>query len=180
MGGKCACCGYDKCQSALELHHINPNEKSFTISEHCNWGWEKIKNEIKKCVLICANCHREIHAGLINTNDLQSNFNIERSLEIDKLNEKNQKHQPTCNNCGALITSKSKGLCENCAHLQARIAIRPDRNELKYMIRTIPFVQIAQKYNVSDNAIRKWCKSMNLPSKKTEIKSYSEEEWQFI
>ena len=60
-GGKCEKCGYDKCLSALEFHHIDPSKKDFTISTVINRKFEKIKNELDKCVLVCANCHREIH-----------------------------------------------------------------------------------------------------------------------
>ena len=48
------------------------------------------------------------------------------------------------------------------------------------MIRTLPFTKIGEKYGVSDNAVRKWCKSRNLPYKKTDIKNYSDEEWELI
>ena len=57
---------------------------------------------------------------------------------------------------------------------------RPSREDLKQLIRTTPFTQIAQKYGVSDNAIRKWCVAMNLPNKKGDINNYSEEEWNLI
>lgn len=60
-GGKCVKCGYDKCVKALEFHHLDPNEKDFGISINCNRAWEKIKIELDKCILVCANCHREIH-----------------------------------------------------------------------------------------------------------------------
>lgn len=60
-GGKCQICGYCKCNNALEFHHINPLNKEFHISKNMNKSWKKIKNEIDKCLLVCANCHREIH-----------------------------------------------------------------------------------------------------------------------
>lgn len=65
-GGSCQTCGYNKYNGALEFHHTNPNEKDFSIGEkgHCT-SWEKVKEELDKCVLVCSNCHREIHAGLI-------------------------------------------------------------------------------------------------------------------
>ena len=61
-GGKCERCGYDKCSEALEFHHPNPDSKDFGISQkgYC-WSWAKIKIELDKCILLCANCHREIH-----------------------------------------------------------------------------------------------------------------------
>ena len=67
--------------------------------------------------------------------------------------------------------------CVNCSYLFQRRAERPSKEELKQMIRTKPFTQIAQQFKVSDNAVRKWCDSYGLPRKKTEINSYSDEEW---
>ena len=58
----CALCGYNKCMAALEFHHPEDNKK-IEISQ-C-WSMEAIKKEIHKCTCVCANCHREIHAGLI-------------------------------------------------------------------------------------------------------------------
>ena len=61
-GGKCEICGYDKCIDALEFHHKNPEEKDFGISSGETKSWEKIKKELDKCIMLCANCHREIHS----------------------------------------------------------------------------------------------------------------------
>jgi DNA-binding CsgD family transcriptional regulator len=59
-GGCCEICGYDKCINALEFHHKDPKEKDFSPSGK-SYSWERVKNEIEKCILVCANCHREIH-----------------------------------------------------------------------------------------------------------------------
>lgn len=61
-GGKCEMCGYDKCIEALEFHHIDPNEKEFTITVSKNYDLKSLKKESDKCMLVCANCHREIHS----------------------------------------------------------------------------------------------------------------------
>lgn len=64
-GSKCEICGYSKCYEALDFHHRDPSIKSFGLSaKGITRSWDKIKDEIDKCVLICANCHREIHAGI--------------------------------------------------------------------------------------------------------------------
>lgn len=60
-GGKCEICGYNKCISALTFHHINPDEKEFTISHRQSISFENMKAEIDKCQLLCCNCHNEIH-----------------------------------------------------------------------------------------------------------------------
>ena len=70
MGGCCKICGYNKCTAALEFHHINPNEKDFSISAHgYTKSWETIKKELNKCICVCANCHREIHNKIIDISD---------------------------------------------------------------------------------------------------------------
>lgn len=66
LGGSCKLCGYNKCVEALDFHHINPNEKDFGISMNLNRSWNKIETELIKCILVCSNCHREIHNGLVN------------------------------------------------------------------------------------------------------------------
>lgn len=65
-GGKCECCGYDKCVSALEFHHLDSSTKEFGIGQNgYTRSWDKNKEELDKCILVCANCHREIHCGLV-------------------------------------------------------------------------------------------------------------------
>ena len=178
MGGKCQCCGYNKCQSALELHHINPQEKEFTVSANTNRSWQSIVQEIKKCTLVCANCHREIEADLIESP--QCSFNQEKADEVSQLIQDSKTHKIYyCQNCGKEVF-KGSTYCPECAHQMQRKVERPSREDLKQLIRTIPFTQIAQKYGVSDNAIRKWCSSMNLPNKKGDINNYSDEEWNLI
>jgi len=61
MGGKCSRCGYDKCSKALHFHHLDPKEKDFQISGSKNRSWEVIVEELKKCIMVCSNCHAEIH-----------------------------------------------------------------------------------------------------------------------
>lgn len=60
-GGKCEICDYSKCIKALEFHHLDPKEKDFTISSSGLKDIVKLKKEVDKCILLCANCHREIH-----------------------------------------------------------------------------------------------------------------------
>lgn len=69
-GGKCSLCGYNKCVKALEFHHIDPHKKDFQISRYSNLKWETVVREVDKCILVCSNCHREIHDGLRNVSPL--------------------------------------------------------------------------------------------------------------
>jgi hypothetical protein len=65
MGGCCKACGYDQCNEALELHHIDPTQKdvSFSTFRSTPRAISTLIAELKKCVLLCANCHRKVHAG---------------------------------------------------------------------------------------------------------------------
>jgi hypothetical protein len=70
LGGKCASCGYDKHQVALSVHHKDPSIKDEHFARHKGWSIEKIKRELRSCVLLCMNCHTAYHAGdLISTWD---------------------------------------------------------------------------------------------------------------
>ena len=65
-GGKCYVCGYDRYIGALEFHHIDPTKKEFGLGmSGLTRSWEKTRKELDKCVIICSNCHRELHGGLI-------------------------------------------------------------------------------------------------------------------
>jgi hypothetical protein len=63
-GGKCEICGYDKCVRSLDFHHVNSSEKDFGISSGVCKSWIKIKTELDKCILVCKNCHGEIHHNI--------------------------------------------------------------------------------------------------------------------
>jgi len=66
MGGACAICGYNECNDSLCLHHLDPTQKEFSFGGVTKnpKAWGKIIVELRKCVLLCHNCHSEIHAGV--------------------------------------------------------------------------------------------------------------------
>lgn len=68
-GGCCQHCGYNRCAWALEFHHLDPSQKDFAISRKCHTLFDlAIMAELDKCVLLCSNCHTEIHAGIMTLN----------------------------------------------------------------------------------------------------------------
>ena len=86
-GGECAVCGYKKCLAALHFHHINSFEKKFNISEKTRLDQE-LKEELKKCILLCANCHISYHQGLIETEllvDLKENLKCYNKVMIQQI-----------------------------------------------------------------------------------------------
>jgi len=64
LENKCCICGYDKCEDALALHHIDPAIKELTFASSWGLAIETLKEEAKKCILLCCRCHAEVHAGI--------------------------------------------------------------------------------------------------------------------
>ena len=64
-GGRCALCGYGRCTLNLHFHHVDPATKSFPVNAMRGKGLEALREEARKCVLLCANCHGEVEAGLV-------------------------------------------------------------------------------------------------------------------
>lgn len=62
LGGKCVDCNSCFPPEVYDFHHLNPEEKDFTIGEYMGYSLQKLKQEAQKCVLLCANCHRIKHA----------------------------------------------------------------------------------------------------------------------
>lgn len=180
LGSKCSLCGYDRCIGALEFHHIEPENKGYQLSSGNCHNLENDLKEAEKCILVCSNCHKEIHnSNIYNDIDLWNyqvyNYDFANKLLYEQNKNLEEKH---CLNCGVSISKYSNGLCPQCAALERRVVKeRPSREELKKLIRELPFTKIAEIYNCTDNSIRKWCDKENLPRKKSEINSYTDEQW---
>lgn len=151
---ECELCGVSTWRGVelpLELHHKDGN--------HYN-------NDLDNLAILCPNCH-SIQEG-------NSGANIKSCKEKVEL-------KYFCCDCGAVI-SRGATRCKSCAAKEAQKnkTNKPSREELKVLIRTVPFVQIGRMFGVSDNAVRKWCDSYGLPRKATDIKNITEEEWSKI
>ena len=77
-GGACQHCGYNKCIRALEFHHVDPTQKDFGISRTLTKSVAKLKEEVSKCILLCSNCHAEIHQELYEQGYNQFESGIQR------------------------------------------------------------------------------------------------------
>lgn len=180
LGSQCCLYGYDKCLGALEFHHIEPENKKYQLS---NGNCHKIEDDLeeaKKCILVCSNCHREIHTTDIYKNINLWKYQIYNDDYANTLVHKEKEYK--CSECGVPITKYSRsGLCSSCVQKRNRIVKnRPSREELKKLIREKSFVEIARMYDCTDNAVRKWCDKEYLPRRKKDIESYSDEEWKNI
>lgn len=162
LGEKCILCGYNANLAAFHFHHLDPKTKE------CSWGvmrhkaWHLIIEELKKCVLLCANCHAEIHAPPEN-----------QLLEPDgtatpSLANKHFELQPTgkCPGCGEDVYATTYCSRECAAIGQRKVEDRPNKQELEELIATKSLCAIGRQFGVSDNAIRKWAKRYGIPYKK--------------
>lgn len=153
FGGKCSICGYDKCINSLDFHHIDPNKKEYPPSYLMNLSIENAQKELEKCILVCKNCHGEIHSE-------NYDFNIDVTKYIRKWNE------IECGFCHTkfLTMNDDRKFCsDTCSQLsQMKVKNRPDKKELKNLIEKYNWTELGRMYNVSDNAIRKWARKYGL------------------
>lgn len=82
----CALCGYAKTSAAIDFHHV-VDDKRFEISSHRgSFSEQSLREEINKCIRVCANCHREIHAGLISEKKVMKAYRKQQHLGIGQMN----------------------------------------------------------------------------------------------
>jgi hypothetical protein len=140
MGGSCQVCGYKKCIAALELHHINPQEKDFSFSKvrANNANWAKIVEELRKCILVCANCHREVH-----NNDLKLPTNYKKFDETFKfVGSKRLKVYDNCSICGN-IKPETQKYCSTKCHATSK------KNSGKINWDSINLEELIKKYKTN-------------------------------
>lgn len=65
LGDSCSSCGFDQYPCSLDIHHLDPEQKDLAFASMRGWTLERISNEMKKCILLCSNCHRAVHNGLL-------------------------------------------------------------------------------------------------------------------
>ncbi len=158
MGGQCVCCGYDKCNNALDLHHINPEEKEFGLGKiMCHpISWEKIVIELRKCVIVCNRCHQEIHAGIT---FLDNNITCFNEYFADYKNKKDYDKCPVCNK---QKPKYNKTCSRNCA---AKLSRKVDWNniDLEQMLKMFgTTIAVADELELSNKAVIKRAKKLNL------------------
>ena len=151
FGFKCQICDYDKCQTALEFHHISSESKLFSLSSNDKYtAYKDIANEAKKCVMVCANCHREIHAGLVKI-ELKSNFDEDKFLTYLKLN----KPKKTCKICQNEIESRKSFCSMTCRKKFNEHGFDQNLMISMYERDKKSFMFIGRYFNVSGTTIKK-------------------------
>ena len=150
----CSICGQEPVWQGKELtlilDHINGINKDDRL-ENLRW--------------VCPNCNQQL--------DTTGSKNPNRKIIAKKY---------YCQDCGVEI-NKGAIRCITCYNKYRTVPLENmpvTREELKELIRIKPFTQIGKQFQVSDNAIRKWCDKFSLPRKSSEIKKYSDDDWSKI
>ena len=187
-GGKCEICGYSKCIDALDFHHLNPEEKQFNLSS-AKVSFEKAKKEVDKCILVCANCHREIHYT-INQEKQQKEKEQCKQFYIEALNDRENSKEKKIRNSYLFLKETdifkdmenqmsrneifqkyhinnrtfNKFLKENgITYNNKKVVVnKPSKEELIELLKTYNVNQISKMYDVSYNGVKKWCKKFNI------------------
>ena len=157
FGGCCSICGYNRYSGALELHHIDPNKKDFGFGSirASAKSWSKICNELMKCALLCSNCHKEVHHGITNLPNDYVKFNKEF------LDYKRLKYFDTCPVCGSEKRKSNRTCSYKCAGKLSR-KVDWDSVDLRCLLQKYSKSQIGKIFGVSDKAVHKRAKKLNL------------------
>lgn len=168
-GGECVICGYNKCNNALHFHHLDPDKKDFSLSgSGFTHSIDCLKQEADKCILLCANCHAEIHSiefAKVRKEKLKY-FNLPEFPE----KKQNKSMVIQCHQCNADITvypsrfrNRKFIFCsQGCKNLYYRRVSLPTEEELNKLLWEMPTTHIAKKFGVSDKAVERWAKKFNL------------------
>lgn len=154
-GGACEKCGYNKCIAALDFHHSNPNEKLFQIDVRhiSNKNMKDLLKELDKCVLLCANCHREEHNPSL--------FFDEVILELEKIQDNHKsffepkRKLDVCKFCGnTFVKMKGKIYCSSkCRESDKNY---PLKNELLMTYDELKsWEKVAKKYGITRRIIQR-------------------------
>lgn len=163
-GGECEKCGYNACMGSLHFHHLDQHEKSEGIASLIKkyYDLDKIRNELDKCILLCANCHGEEHGNrdsfLFTEEELLNGPRRGRRRGI--VNEITK----SCSYCNEEFKvnckRKKRKFCSlRCSSLSQRKTEWPSKEELEKMlfVDKMTRVKISKLFGVSDVTIRSWC-----------------------
>ena len=155
LGGKCCKCGYDKSISALEFHHLNPEEKSYSLDMRriSSKNIDELKQEADKCILVCSNCHREIHYPHLNKDKIEETLNGIKTEILEKKQPK-RKTKYVCEYCGKPFkaVTRKRFCCHEC---RMKSMNYPSYEELKQKYEELQsWTKVCEFYSLGRNVVR--------------------------
>lgn len=159
FGSKCGICSYNKCLRALEFHHLDPNKKDFSIG---SWRivskWSRLVEEVEKCVLVCSNCHREVHDGITFIHNEIQKFDPKFKEYIE---EKHTNYN-SCETCGSIKSNLNRFCSIKCSS-KFKIKGNWDLIDLSKLLKQkMTYSEIGRVVGVSGTSVKKRAKKMGL------------------
>jgi len=157
LGGGCCICGYNYCLNALEMHHLDPKEKEVTLGYIMAnpIAWSRIVKELRKCVLLCSNHHKEVHNGITTIPINAPRFNEEYATKNFR-----RESWHDCPICGASIPPYRKTCSKSCAAKKARMVKWDNLIVEDMMTKGKSFEEIADFFDVTNMAVQKRIKKI--------------------
>jgi predicted RNA-binding Zn-ribbon protein involved in translation (DUF1610 family) len=161
FGDKCAICKKEYPSELFDFHHVNKDDKKFSLGSVRGSirSWKKIVDEVKKCIMLCSNCHRLVEYNYkeipINAKRFDESF-----TEYVKVSSLEQYAYHNCPICGSNKVHRNHTYCSNICSAKARRKVkdRPSITELIKMVKENGYVSTGKEFGVTDNTIRKWIK----------------------
>lgn len=161
MGGCCQICKYNNCNEALSFHHLDPTLKKFQfgkIRANCK-SWNKIVEELRKCILLCERCHIEVHNGVLEIPEKYETFNEEYA---DYLKNQKEESFDNCPVCGNKKPLHQKTCSYKCAAKLSRKVDWDNINLVKMLKSGKSYSKIADMCGCSCGNVIKRCKRLGL------------------
>lgn len=175
FGGACGLCGYNRCARNLVFHHLDPSIKGDGFGQFQSRAWIRIVDEVRKCVMLCHNCHGEVHAGLHSDLSSCQRFN-EAFLDYDRSKDPtthrttglsprpSPKATPLCVQCGRSVTHQNMIVCSSrCREIRARnaraghsVRKKPSAAMLARLLKTKSCEALAPDFSVTGKTMRLW------------------------
>ena len=180
LGGSCVCCGYNRYFGALECHHIDPSLKKFSFGsvQANSVAWTIIVEELRKCVLVCANCHREIEKKILEIPADAKRFDEKYAeywiktrkvggsiKQFERLAKGTTHPLPICSTCKKTFDGGWKRLyCSPACQTITRTTLpRAEKDILWNDVLEMNIENVGRKYNVSGTTIKTWLRKYDLP-----------------
>lgn len=179
MGSKCYLCGLVDVPQVYDFHHLEPLEKKFGFGGmRANpTAWSKAIVELRKCVMLCSNCHRKVTAGCVVLGGAKTTFNedfssygtpVPKRVKVIFANcafcgKEFQKYTAAHRYCDEVCRKKTVlDLYDDAPRLRPRKVKRPSKVRLQELVDTTSWSAIGRMYGVSDNAIKKWARDLGV------------------
>lgn len=167
-GGECCVCGFRGHPAAYDFHHSDPAAKDFAIASGNYRSFAKVKAELDKTLLVCANCHRTIHGEQCDLEHARKREELRglREAQPPMRGRRLQYKELPCAGCGAPkrveITRESVTCRKECAAKFNEKIDWPSDTELSEMVWQGPVLQLARRLGVSEVSVKKRCRARGI------------------